>query len=152
MDVLFTNLIMRHLVVFSWWSLWELENQFLQVKLIGEEDKYVAVDSLFMGYGAFILTYGLDYLYQNMNCTKLYITKPLYVFTLLLGHFATVNVWRGLWSLLDHYFLPDINHDENYIISHLVSLLLISLAMVSTSISNDSIILDHETDYIVDIR
>ena len=31
MDVLFTNLIVRHLVVFSWWSLWELENQFLQV-------------------------------------------------------------------------------------------------------------------------
>jgi len=152
MDVLFTNLIMRHLVIFSWWSLWELENQFLQVKLIGEEDKYVAVDSLLMGYSAFIITYALDYLSQNMNCTKLYITKPLYIFTILLGHFATVNVWRGLWSMLDHFFLPGINHDENYIISHLVSLLLISLAMVSTSISNDSIILDHETDNIVCIR
>ena len=37
LDVLFTNLVMRHLVVFSWWSLWELENKFLQPKLIGEK-------------------------------------------------------------------------------------------------------------------
>ena len=105
-----------------------------------------------MGYGAFIITYALDYLWQTTSCTKLYVTRPLYVFTILIGHFATVNVWRGLWSMLDHYFLPDINHDENYIISHLVSLLLISLAMLATSISNDSIILDHETENIVSIR
>ena len=72
-----------------------------------------------MGYGAFIITYFLDYLVRNLSTTKLYITKSLYIATVLLGFFATVNVWRGLWSMLDHYFLPKLNLDENYIIRYL---------------------------------
>lgn len=152
MDVLFTNLIMRHLVVFSWWSLWELENQFLLPKEIGEIDHYVSYDSLLMGYAAFIVTYGLDYLFKNLTSTKLYIMKPLYVLTILFGFFATVNVWRGLWSMLDHYFLPAVNLDENYILSHLIGLVFLTLAMAVNSISNDGIILDNETEEIVDIR
>ena len=152
MDVLFTNLIMRHLVVFSWWSLWELENKFLLPKEIGETDDYVAYDSLLMGYSALLVTYGLDYLVKNMKSTKLYIMKPLYVATILFGFFATVNVWRGLWSMLDHYFLPAISKDENYVISHLLGLLVLTLAMAVNSISNDGIILDNETEEIVDVR
>ena len=152
MDVIFTNLIMRHLVVFSWWSLWELENQFLLQKEIGEIDSYVAYDSLLMGYTAFMVTFGLDYLVKNITSTKLYIRKPLYIFTILFGFFATVNVWRGLWSMLDHYFLPSIDHDANYIISHLIGLVFLTLAMAVNSISNDGIILDNETEEIVDIR
>ena len=152
LDVLFTNLVMRHLIVFSWWSLWELENQFLTQKDIGEKDTYVAVDSLLMGYCAYIVTYGLDYLHQNTTTTKLYVNKTLYVFTILFGLFATVNIWRGLWSMLDHFFLPDIDHDENYLLSHIISLVLLTLAMVSTTISNDGIILDTETDTIVSQR
>jgi len=152
LDVLFTNLVMRHLIVFSWWSLWELENQFFEKKFIGEIDTYVAKDSLLMGYAAFIVTYALDYLVKNTDCTKLYVTRPLYVLTILLGHFATVNIWRGLWSMLDHYFLPNINHDENYIISHISGLLLLTLCLVSSSIANDSIVLDSETEEVINIR
>jgi len=152
LDVLFTNLVMRHLIVFSWWSLWELENQFLTQKDIGEKDHYVAVDSLLMGYCAYIVTYGLDYLHQNISTTKLYVNKALYVFTILFGLFATVNIWRGLWSMLDHYFLPDIDHDENYLLSHIISLVLLTVAMVSSTISNDGIILDTESDTIISQR
>ena len=152
MDVIFTNLIMRHLVVFSWWSLWELENQFLLPKEIGEIDSHVSYDSLLMGYTAFIVTFGLDYLVKNITSTKLYVLKPLYIFTILFGFFATVNVWRGLWSMLDHYFLPSINPDANYIVSHLLGLVFLTLAMAVNSISNDGIILDNETEEIVDIR
>ena len=38
LDVMFSNLVMRHLVVFCWWSLWEIENQFLMDKQIGRTD------------------------------------------------------------------------------------------------------------------
>ena len=48
--------------------------------------------------------------------------------------------------------MSGINHDENYIISHLVSLLLLSLLLVSNSISNDGIIRDTESDIIVNHR
>merc|ERR1719154_986747 len=137
---------MRHLVVFTWWSLWELENKFLIEKDIDERDKYVAYDSLLMGYGAYIVTVSMDYIIRN---TKLYITTPLYIVTILMGWFATVNIWRGLWSMLDHYWLPNILRDENYIISHLISLMLLSLLLVSNSISNDGIIRDEESPTIV---
>ena len=152
LDVLFTNLVMRHLIVFSWWSLWELENQFLIEKDINKKDQYVAWDSLVMGYCAYIVTYGLDHLHQNTNTTKLYVDKALYVFTILFGLFATVNIWRGLWSMLDHYFLHDIDHDENYLLSHIIGLVLLTAAMVSSTISNDGIILDTETDTIISQR
>ena len=42
--------------------------------------------------------------------------------------------------------------DENYAISHLVSLALLSLAMVTTSISNDGIVLDTQADSVISIR
>ena len=42
--------------------------------------------------------------------------------------------------------------DENYAISHLVSLALLSLAMVTTSISNDGIVLDTQADEVISIR
>ena len=42
--------------------------------------------------------------------------------------------------------------DENYAISHLVSLALLSLAMVTTSISNDGIVLDTQADAVISIR
>ena len=132
LDVLFTNLDMRHLIVFSWWSLWELENQFLTQKDVGEKDNYVAVDSLLMGYCAYIVTYGLGFIHQNTSTTKLYANKALYVITVIFGLFATVNIWRGLWSMLDHFFLPEIDHDENYLLSHIISLVLLMLAMVSS--------------------
>ena len=109
LDVLFTNLVMRHLVVFTWWSLWELENKFLIHKDIDEKDPYVATDSLLMGYAAYIVTVTMDYIIRNIKITKLYITTPLYIATILMGWFATVNVWRGLWSMLDHYWLPSKN-------------------------------------------
>ena len=152
LDVLFTNLVMRHLVIFAWWSLWELENQFLIPKEIGKIDHYVSSDSLLMGYSALIVTFGLDYLNKNTKTTKLYVKKTLFIATILFGFFSTVNVWRGLWSMLDHYFLHAINPDENYILSHLLGLVILTLAMAVNSISNDGIILDNETEEIVDVR
>ena len=37
--------------------------------------------------------------------------------TTLLAFWASVNVWRGVWSMLDRYFLPGINMEENYVVS-----------------------------------
>ena len=91
------------------------------------QDTYVAVDSLLMGYAGFLVTYALDQLGSSLTkrSTKLYISRGLTVATVLMGWFSTVslflqiffrpqhfkhcaqvNVWRGVWSMLDHYFLP----------------------------------------------
>ena len=53
--------------------------------------------------------------------------------------------------MLDHYFLPTIAQDENYIIGQLVGIVALTAIMVSNTISNDSIVLDSETENAVNI-
>jgi len=150
-DVIFTNLVIRQLIVFCWWSLWSLENQFLLKNHIGMSDFDVSYDSLLMGYSGAVLSVCLDKLIQNMTTTKLYITKPAATLVTVLAFFSSVNVWRGVWSMLDHYFLPSIEQDENYIIGHLVGIIALTAIMVANTISNDSIVLDKETEKAVNI-
>ena len=33
----------------------------------------------------------------------------------LLGFFASVNVWRGLWSVYDNYLFPHVDKEINYL-------------------------------------
>jgi len=150
-DIIFTNLVIRQLIVFCWWSLWSLENQFLLQNQIGIEDFHVSYDSLLMGYGGAILSLCLDKLILNLTTTKLYIVKPAATFVTILAFFSSVNVWRGVWSMLDHYFLPSIEQDENYVIGHLAGIIALTAIMVANTISNDSIVLDSETENAVNI-
>jgi len=150
-DVIFTNLVIRQLIVFCWWSLWSLENKFLFINIMGMKDFNVSSDSLLLGYGGAMLTFGLDKLIQNVTTTKLYIAKPAATLVTVLAFFSSVNVWRGVWSMLDHYFLHDIDKDENYIIGHIFGIVALTGIMVANTISNDSIVLDSETENAVNI-
>ena len=144
-DVIFTNLVIRQLIVFCWWSLWSLENKFFPHHK-GEEVDSVSYDSLFLGYAGAALCLMLDKLIQNLITTKLYIIRPAATLVTILAFFSSVNVWRGLWSLLNLYFLPNIDHDENYVIGHVVGLVALSVMMLANTIANDSIAEDIETD------
>jgi len=150
-DVIFTNLVIRQLIVFCWWSLWSLENQFLLKNHIGMADFDVSYDSLLLGYAGAMLSLCLDKLIQNLTTTKLYIVRPAATLVTVLAFFSSVNVWRGVWSMLDHYFLPTIAQDENYIIGHIVGIVALTAIMVANTISNDSIVLDSETENAVNI-
>ena len=150
-DVIFTNLVIRQLIVFCWWSLWSLENQFLLKNHIGMADFDVSYDSLLMGYAGALLSLCLDKLIQNMTTTKLYIVKPAATMITVLAFFSSVNVWRGVWSMLDHYFLPTLDTDEKYIIGHMAGIVALTAIMVANTISNDSIVLDNETEDAVNI-
>ena len=48
---------------------------------------------------------------------QLWLGRILTTLTTLLAFWASVNVWRGVWSMLDRYFLPGINMEENYVVS-----------------------------------
>eukprot|EP00092_Neocalanus_flemingeri_P028997 GFUD01031480.1.p1 GENE.GFUD01031480.1~~GFUD01031480.1.p1 ORF type:complete len:372 (-),score=93.34 GFUD01031480.1:415-1530(-) len=150
-DVIFTNLVIRQLIVFCWWSLWSLENKILFKNYMGMQDFNVSTDSLFMGYAGAILTVGLDQLVRKVTTTKLYIMKPAATLVTILAFFSSVNVWRGVWSMLDHYFLHGIDPDENYVIGHVAGIVALTGIMVANTISNDSIVLDSETENAVNI-
>ena len=105
-----------------------------------------------MGYAGAMLSLCLDKLIQNLTTTKLYIVRPAATLITVLAFFSSVNVWRGVWSMLDHYFLPTIAQDENYIIGHIVAIVALTAIMVANTISNDNIVLDSETENAVNIE
>jgi len=152
-DVIFTNLVIRQLVVFCWWSLWALENKFLKLNFMGEYVTDVAWDSLLLGYAGAMLSVALDQLLAlQLTTTKLYITRSLNLFVTILAFLSSVNVWRGVWSMLNHYFFANIDPDENYIISHIAGLGILSVCLLANTISNDSIVQDGETTSVVNIQ
>jgi len=152
-DVIFTNLIVRQLIVLSWWSLWSLENTFFFYQTPeGEKEELVSYDSLLLGYALAMVSVGLSQFLLDTKTTKLYVIRALDLFTTLVAFYASVNVWRGLWSFQTHYFLPSLQQDENYLISHLLGLAALSLLKVSNTIGNDNIIKDCEADEVTSIQ
>jgi len=151
-DVIFTNLVVRQLIVFCWWSLWSLENEFLKLNFMGEESSDVSYDSLLIGYAGAILSVTLDQLVQGLTSTKLYLERPISIFITLLAFFSSVNVWRGVWSMLNHFFLSNLDPDENYVISHIAGLCILSALLLSNTISNDMVVQDSESSSVVNIQ
>jgi len=152
-DVILTNFIVRQLIVLSWWSLWSLENKFFYFQTPDDAElETVSWDSLLLGYCLAMVSVSLSQLLLRLNCTKLYIVKPLDLLTTILAFYASVNVWRGLWSMLDHYFLPNLQQDENYLISHMVGLAALSLLRISNSIGNDNIVKDCDAEEVTPIQ
>ena len=69
-DVLFTNIVIRQLVVFCWWSLWSLENKFFYYQNMTEQSSIISYDSLLVGYAGAVLSTFLSNLTQNLTNTK----------------------------------------------------------------------------------
>ena len=95
LDVTFTNMVVRQLIVFCWWSLWSLLNT------LSPQYQSVAYDSLILGYIGFALCLMLDKLIQKLTTSKFYLIKPAVTVVTILAFLSSVAVWRGLWSLLD---------------------------------------------------
>ena len=92
---------------------------------------------------------------------QLWLGRILTTLTTLLAFWSSVNVWRGVWSMLDRYFLPGINMEENYVVStqlyctvhttllkyincerqvgHLLGLTLLSLSLAANTIRQPAV-------------
>jgi len=152
-DIVFTNVVIRQVIVLTWWSCWSLENKYMYFQTPeGEVQEVVSWDSLLLGYSLAMVAVFLSQVLQRLSTTKLYIQRPIDLAASLLAFYASVNVWRGLWSLQSHYFLPSLQKDENYLLSHCLGLLALSLLRVSNTIANDSIIKDCEAEEVTPIQ
>ena len=151
-DVLFTNLVTRQLIVFGWWSLWSLENLFLIDKDIGEKEEVISYDSLMLGYSATFVAFFMDRLLQRPRPRKsVHLVRILEFLVVMLAFFASVNVWRGLWSIYDNVPLPGIGADLNNLVCHVVGLVVLSLLLLANTISNDRIEWDVDGGEIVSL-
>lgn len=152
-DVLLTNVVIRQVVVLTWWSCWSLENEFFYFQTPeGETQDVVSYDSLLLGYTLAMVTVCLSQLLLQLTSTKLWVVRPLDLLATLFAFYASVNVWRGLWSLQSHYFLPGLQQDENYLVSHLLGLTALSLLRVSNTIGNDNIVKDCEAEEVTPLQ
>jgi len=150
-DVLFTNLVVRLMVVFCWWSLWSLEDRFLILNKISEVDKTIAYDSVILGYGVALIVFLMDIVVETSTTTKQYIKKPLRATTIIIAFFASVNVWRGVWSIYDSFLFPGIPKELNYVASILTAILALSALQLSNTICNDHIVMDTSEEPVISI-
>nr|XP_019564762.2 uncharacterized protein LOC109432868 isoform X2 [Aedes albopictus]XP_019564763.2 uncharacterized protein LOC109432868 isoform X2 [Aedes albopictus]XP_019564765.2 uncharacterized protein LOC109432868 isoform X2 [Aedes albopictus]XP_019564766.2 uncharacterized protein LOC109432868 isoform X2 [Aedes albopictus]XP_019564769.2 uncharacterized protein LOC109432868 isoform X2 [Aedes albopictus] len=140
LDCMFSVLVIGSLVVFVWRGLWVL----LDLQLFPEDHALSAWASVLIGYGVTAVTFSLQPL-MRWACDRLtglwrVIVADLFLFFSFIG---TINVWRGVWHLLDHYFLPDNVLLSNWI-THGVSLLLLILLNCSNSVLVRGVYIDAE--------
>lgn len=152
LDILFSNLVIHHLVVFCWWSLWSLENKFFlgddQIGVL--EKSFVSWDSVLLGYGLTLLSWSLDKCLPLTS--KLYIAKPLNLLVAFTAFLASVNVWRGVWSFMDHWFLPKIPPGVNHVLSHIIGLVMLTLLGAANTISNRNIVRGEDEGRVVEVQ
>lgn len=140
LDCMFSVLVIGSLVVFVWRGLWVL----LDMELFPEDRALSAWASVLIGYGVTGVTFSLQPL-MRWACDRLtgiwrVIVADLFLFFSFIG---TINVWRGVWQLLDFYFLPENRLLSNWI-THISSLLLLILLNCSNSVLVRGVYIDAE--------
>ncbi|KAE8737715.1 hypothetical protein FOCC_FOCC016819, partial [Frankliniella occidentalis] len=102
LDCLFSVLVVHTLVVFVWRGAWCIFDIFLYPKRYD----WSAWGSLTIGYCITIVAFSLQpcmmSVVQRMSGFSRVLVVDIYH---LFSFFGTVNVWRGVWNLLNFYFL-----------------------------------------------
>ncbi|GLV32535.1 fuseless [Carabus blaptoides fortunei] len=118
LDCLFSVFVIGTLVVFVWRGAWIL----LDLFIYPQDFKWSSWISLILGYTivamAFSMQPAMRWLCDRcVGVTRVIVADAFLLFSVI----GTINVWRGIWNLLDIYFLPD--HPEiSCWITHCVSL------------------------------
>ncbi|XP_069676342.1 uncharacterized protein fusl isoform X1 [Periplaneta americana] len=142
LDCLFSVLIVGTLVVFVWRGAWTV----LDLYLYPSHADWSAWASLALGYAIVVLTFSLQTPLKGL-CGRLegfwrVCVVDVYLFFSFCG---TVNVWRGIWMLLNIYFLPG-NPAASYWITHAGCLLILVLINCSNSILVRGVYIDAEEE------
>ncbi|XP_047507037.1 uncharacterized protein LOC125050974 [Pieris napi] len=140
LDCVFSVTVVGSLVVFVWRGLFAL----IDIYLYPDDPAKSCWTSLIVGYSVVVVTYSLQVpmrwaVARLQGAPRLLIADVYH----LLSFASTVNVWRGVWGLLDIYFLPDSPHLSNWS-CHIVSLALLMLLNCSNSILVRGVYIDAE--------
>ena len=130
-----------------------MENKFFYYQAMAEQSSFISYDSLLVGYaGAVFSTFLSKVIQQNLTSTSSVIGKLLSTAVTLLAFFSSVNVWRGLWSLLNVFFLPSLAAEANYLIGHLLGLVALTGLVVTSTIASDAIVVEGEAGKVVSVN
>ena len=124
LDTFFTYSVVHTLVICCWWSMWELENRFIFYPCEITVKDIKAWDSVIFSYFLVFLVVHFNNSVQSMKEEDGKLSKVaannLMAF---LAFLASLNFWRGIWSLMDFYFFPSMNLWENLLLSHVTGFL-----------------------------
>ncbi|XP_049823242.1 uncharacterized protein LOC109593929 isoform X1 [Aethina tumida] len=140
LDCLFSILVVGTLVVFVWRGAWVL----IDIFLFPDDQIMSAWLSLIIGYATVAVAFLLQPMLRWMcdratGATRLIVAD----FFILFSFFGTVNVWRGIWNLLNLYFLPN-NLELSCWITHWVCLIILILLGCSNSLLVRGVYIDAE--------
>jgi len=135
-DTVFSCAIIHTLVICTWWAMWELENRYIFYPCEITIKDIMAWDSVVLSYMLLILIVSINKTVRDMkDKTWKTTTRNTVAF---LAFLTTLNFWRGLWSLQDFYFFPDLSLPQNLALSHLIGFLAMYLSSVSISLTQAS--------------
>ncbi|RZC35421.1 uncharacterized protein BDFB_008748 [Asbolus verrucosus] len=140
LDCLFSVLVIGTLVVFVWRGAWAL----IDIFLFPENEVWSAWSSLIVGYTAVAIAFMLQpfmrWLCDRVTGVTRLLAADLFLILSLIG---TVNVWRGIWNLLNIYLLPD-NLELSCWITHWICLIILILLGCSNSLLVRGVYIDAE--------
>ncbi|XP_034944443.1 uncharacterized protein fusl isoform X2 [Chelonus insularis] len=142
LDCAFSVGIVGTLVVFVWRGVWVL----IDLHLFSDNREYSSIGSLIIGY----MTVGVTFCLQPVMryaCGRLQglprlLAADVFLFLSFLG---TINVWRGIWSMLDLWFLPK-NVELSCWITHIGCFVFLGLLNCSNSILVRGVYIDAEEE------
>jgi hypothetical protein len=134
LDTIFTYSVVHSLVICCWWGMWELENRFILYPCEMTVKDIKAWDSVVISYFLVFVVVTINDSVVAMKEEDGKLRKAAAAnFTAFLTFLASLNFWRGLWSLMDFYFFPSVNLWENLVVSHLIGFL--GTFMIGTSLT-----------------
>ncbi|XP_051155003.1 uncharacterized protein LOC127277730 [Leptopilina boulardi] len=142
LDCAFSVIIVGTLVVFVWRGVWVL----LDIYLFPDNREQSALGSLIIGYTlvsiAFLLQPVMRYTCARLQGFPKLVLADAFI---LLSFLATVNVWRGIWNLLDLWLIPE-NQELSCWITHIGCFIFLVLLNCSNSILVRGVYIDAEED------
>jgi len=142
LDTLLTVCVIHQLVVFYWRGVWEI----FDVQLEPEDPHASAVICVIIAYTLQLLVCLLQLL-ANFLCRSKRSAVVRWAMEVIIFFFANlvgVSLWRGIWLLLDHYFLPD-SPGLSAGITHLVGVVLLCVMLCAHSVALAGCAIDGES-------
>merc|ERR1719357_1516219 len=138
-DTLFTYGIVHTLVICCWWGLWELENRYILFPCEITIKDIQAWDSVIIAYFLVFVVISVNKSLKEMKDDDgKFIKIAAGNCVAFLCFLATVNFWRGIWSLMDFYFFPSIDLWQNLLLSNVVGFLGTFISGSSLSLTQSS--------------
>jgi len=138
LDTVFSYTVIHSLVIAAWWSMWELENRYILYPCEITVKDFQAWDSVVLAYFFSFVVVFLDASVKEMSESGDSWRRSFTNFIAFLAFLASLNFWRGIWSLQDFYFFPEMNVSDNLVLSHVVGFIGTFLFQASLTLTQSS--------------